>query len=213
MYNKEKFKNIEFLEVDKMATIGERIYNLRKANHLTQTEFGRIFGIGKTTVSSYENGNSCPNDDIKIAICKYFDVPMDYLVGLVDAAHSTSVSFTGFLFDFEDSEEFKSFASWLKKDDYEKISLSTNISVERLSKMADLEIVPTPSELSLISKYFDCTVDVLLGKCTPSPEVTEDDVKVALFKGDGEVTDEMWKEVMDFVDYVKMKHSKEKKGE
>lgn len=67
-----------------MKIIGERIIELRKANHLTQTEFGKIFGLGKTTVSSYETGNSCPNDEIKIAICKHFNISADYLLGLSD---------------------------------------------------------------------------------------------------------------------------------
>ena len=67
-----------------MADISERIRTLRKKDHLTQTEFGRLFNIEKTTVSSYERNQSIPHDSIKIAICKYFNVTMDYLVGLSD---------------------------------------------------------------------------------------------------------------------------------
>lgn len=36
----------------------------------------------------------------------------------------------------------------------------------------------------------------------------EDEVKVALFGGDGEVTDEMWEEVKKFADYVKNKYKR-----
>lgn len=67
-----------------MANISERIRDLRKANDLTQTEFGKLFGIGKTTVSSWETGNSSPSDEIKMLICKHFKVSMDYLFGLVN---------------------------------------------------------------------------------------------------------------------------------
>lgn len=63
---------------------GERIKLIRKKSGLTQTEFGKIFGIGKTTVSSYEIGNSVPNDNIKISMCKHFNVSLDYLLGLTD---------------------------------------------------------------------------------------------------------------------------------
>ncbi len=38
------------------------------------------------------------------------------------------------------------------------------------------------------------------------PEVSEEDIKFALFGGAGEITDEMYAEVKDFVKYVKMKH-------
>lgn len=36
---------------------------------------------------------------------------------------------------------------------------------------------------------------------------SEQEIKVALFGGDGEVSDEMWQEVKEFVAYVKHKHS------
>ena len=72
-----------FWEV-KMADISERIRTLRKKELLTQTQFGELFNVEKTTVSSYERGQSIPNDSIKIAICKHFNVTMDYLVGLSD---------------------------------------------------------------------------------------------------------------------------------
>lgn len=65
-----------------MATIGSRIKELRLSKELTQEEFGRIFGIVKSTVSLYENNNSTPNDQIKKEICKYFNVTLDYLAGV-----------------------------------------------------------------------------------------------------------------------------------
>lgn len=67
-----------------MATTSERIKILRKSKDLSQEEFGQLFGIVKSTVSSYERGNSSPDDEIKKEICKYFDVSMDYLVGTSD---------------------------------------------------------------------------------------------------------------------------------
>ena len=62
--------------------ISERIKQLRKRHNLTQTEFGELFGVGKTTVSSWETNNSSPSDEIKIAICKRFNVSMDWLFGI-----------------------------------------------------------------------------------------------------------------------------------
>lgn len=38
------------------------------------------------------------------------------------------------------------------------------------------------------------------------PEVSEEDIKFALFGGAGEITDEMYEEVKEFVKFVKMKH-------
>jgi transcriptional regulator with XRE-family HTH domain len=44
---------------------------------------------------------------------------------------------------------------------------------------------------------------------TARPEVSEDDIKFALFGGAGEITDEMYEEVKEFVRFVKMKHGQE----
>lgn len=83
---------IKETEIEEAAIIGERIKTLRKTNNLTQTEFGELFGIGKTTVSSYETGNSCPNDSIKLAICRFFNVTTDYLLGNSDEKTPSSVT-------------------------------------------------------------------------------------------------------------------------
>lgn len=67
-----------------MATLSNRIRCLRQDCGLTQEEFGKLFGIVKSTVSLYENGRSVPNDQIKTEMCRYFNVSMDYLLGLTD---------------------------------------------------------------------------------------------------------------------------------
>lgn len=67
-----------------MSTINKRIKQLRKEKDITQEQFGKIFGIVKSTVSLYESGKSTPDDDMKRKIAKYFDVSLDYLMGNSD---------------------------------------------------------------------------------------------------------------------------------
>lgn len=72
---------------------------------------------------------------------------------------------------------------------------------------------PDNTTIVKLSKFYDVSTDYLLGitdEKKPSAEVSAEDVKVALFGGDGEVTDEMWDEVTSFVEFVKQKHDKEK---
>lgn len=59
--------------------------------------------------------------------------------------------------------------------------------------------------LSKIAAYFSVTVDYLYGG---TPVVDEHAIKVALFGGDGEVTDDMWNEVKRYAQYIKEKGSK-----
>ena len=54
-----------------------------------------------------------------------------------------------------------------------------------------------------ISSYLGVTVEELLGEESQKPEVSEEDIKVALFGGDQEVTDEDWAQVKNFVDFIK----------
>ena len=72
-----------------MASLSDRLKELRKSNNLTQTELGKILGVGKTTISMYENNNSTPNDEIKLKIAEYFNVSVDYLLGKTDTKNYT----------------------------------------------------------------------------------------------------------------------------
>lgn len=73
--------------------------------------------------------------------------------------------------------------------------------------------VPSGETLQKIADYFGVSVDYLLNgeetKKDPSPkaEVSDDDIKVALFGGDSEVTEEMWAEVKRFAEYVKQREN------
>lgn len=64
--------------------IGERLLELRKDAALTQDDLAAILNINKHSISSYERDKSEPPDAIKIAIAKYFNVSVDYLLGLTD---------------------------------------------------------------------------------------------------------------------------------
>ena len=95
---------------------------------------------------------------------------------------------------------------------------SKKITQEQLAKVIGVErssigkyetgTIPSIEILTRIAQYFDVSTDELLGNEKKPPTkatVTDDDIKVALFGGDGEVTDEMWEEVKSFAEYVKHK--------
>jgi len=65
--------------------IGERLLNLRKDADLTQDELAAILKVNKHSISAYERNKSEPPDDVKAAIAQYFNVSVDYLLGLVDS--------------------------------------------------------------------------------------------------------------------------------
>lgn len=78
----------------------------------------------------------------------------------------------------------------------------------------DENSVPRQATLLRIADYFGVTVDYLLGKeQEKKPSETEDleEIRVALFGGDTEVTPEMWEEVKQFAHYVAARKKFEKK--
>ena len=64
--------------------LGERLAYLRRREGISQKELGKKLNISHYTISSYEKGRSEPNDEIKIRIAQYFNVSLDYLVGLIE---------------------------------------------------------------------------------------------------------------------------------
>lgn len=72
---------------------------------------------------------------------------------------------------------------------------------------------PDNETLIKLASLFDVTTDYLLGNSSEkaSPPVTEEDVKVALFNGDKNVTPEMWEEVKNFAMYIQAKYKSDGK--
>lgn len=65
--------------------LGKRLYDLRKSRNLTQQELAAYLDCSVATVSSYENGHTEPSDEIKLKLCRLFDVSADYLLGVIPA--------------------------------------------------------------------------------------------------------------------------------
>lgn len=62
----------------------ERLKELRQDKKIGQEEFARQIGVSKGVISFWENGLREPTMGNLIAIAKFFEVSLDYLVGLKD---------------------------------------------------------------------------------------------------------------------------------
>ncbi len=61
---------------------GKKLKDLRTENGLTQRELGEKLGYCNQTVSFWESGRREPDLDALVAVAKFFDVSVDYLLGL-----------------------------------------------------------------------------------------------------------------------------------
>lgn len=85
-----------------MATMGQRIKELRKEYEFTQEELGSKLGVSKPAISMYENDKMSAEDHIKLKLCKIFDVSLDYLMGLSNSRHSDKVAL---IYDYPEQKE------------------------------------------------------------------------------------------------------------
>lgn len=77
---------------------------------------------------------------------------------------------------------------------------------------------PNPETLAKIAEQLSISVDYLLGREqkekapaeTGERAIGDDDIKLALFGGDGEVTDAMWDEALFAIQLIKERHKREK---
>lgn len=87
-----------------MAEIKDRILNLRIENSLTQSQMAKIFDVGISTISMWEQGQRIPRPNTLQEICDYFNVDMDYLMGRSDIKNRYQA---GLKYDWEDKNEEK----------------------------------------------------------------------------------------------------------
>ena len=61
--------------------IGNRLKLLRKQMGLSQSDLGKLIGIGKSSISCYEKEIRNPNLDVILELTRIFGVSTDYLLG------------------------------------------------------------------------------------------------------------------------------------
>ena len=64
--------------------IGESLPDLRQDHEMPQKQEEETFKFNFRTYGGYERNESEPSDEIKIKIAKFFNVSLDYLLGIID---------------------------------------------------------------------------------------------------------------------------------
>ncbi|MBP3571831.1 MAG: helix-turn-helix transcriptional regulator [Clostridia bacterium] len=62
----------------------QRLKDLREDHDLTQSDVAEILQTTREQVSKYETGKQMMGIDKYIKLAKYYNVTLDYLVGLID---------------------------------------------------------------------------------------------------------------------------------
>ena len=62
-------------------TLGERLRAERNKKGVTAAEVARSLGLTQGAISQFENGIRSPSTGALVALAKYYNVSLDYLVG------------------------------------------------------------------------------------------------------------------------------------
>ena len=65
-----------------MQKFGERLKELRFKNRYTQKQVADDLGMTFSALSQYENGKRTPKNEVLIQLAAYYNVSVDYLLGL-----------------------------------------------------------------------------------------------------------------------------------
>lgn len=96
-----------------------RISTLRKENGMTLKQLGSKIGLGDNTLSRYETGKREPKIEMWQKLASYFDVPVDYLMGVSDRRYS--INTLDWLHQYADEQK-----QYKKDSIITKTSLNTN---------------------------------------------------------------------------------------
>lgn len=61
-------------------TFGERLYELRNKNNLSQEELAEVLDVSRQSISKWENNKAYPEMTRLLFMSDYFDVSLDYLM-------------------------------------------------------------------------------------------------------------------------------------
>ena len=62
----------------------ERLRNIREDRDLTQAELGKVLNKSQQGYSHIETGRAELKIDDLVALCRFYDLSADYIIGLVD---------------------------------------------------------------------------------------------------------------------------------
>lgn len=185
------FNKIQQGGVYAVASISDRIKMLRATAGMTQEEFGKVFGIVKSTVSLYESGKSCPNDQMKLKICEYFNVSLDFLIGISNVAEYQAGKFnSGILSDGRCRSAFLDLMK-IRKLTLEDMTDTTGLDMAVLENWFVKE-VPSLQQLVLVADCLRTSIDFLLGRTDNSTPPSEEDLEVLSYYHQIGKMDQRW---------------------
>ena len=137
-----------------MNDFQERLKELLVENNLSRLQLSKILNISSTTINGYFNNNYYPKIEIAISMSIYFDCSLDFLFGLSDIKNNAS----------HNNTFFENFNNLIKLSGISIAQTMKNLKMSEYNYYRWRDgLLPKTVNLIDIAKYFDISVDYLLG--------------------------------------------------
>lgn len=163
------------------------------------TQVSKNIGLSNAAATGWKNGKK-PNDITIKRLADYFGVPVDALKEPENVFYENYLRLCN---SVKKSPSAVALEVGLKKSSVTRWKAGGN---------------PTDATAQKIADYFGVPISELTEEKEKAPtdgerKVSDNDIKFALFGGDGEITDAMYDEVKRFAQMVKLREEAEKKKE
>lgn len=192
-----------------MCDLYERIVELCKKKGVSCSRMCSDLGLSKSTMSELKAGRTKSISTVtaqKFAI--YLDVTVDELLG---NEPESKIKLTS----EQRSEILRIFDNKVKEMNITEgfALVRSNVRNNIFNQLRNWEYAGIlKKDLIAVAQYLgvleDIEPDITDNNEKAPAAVSDEDVKVALFGGDTEVTDEMWHEVMNYAEFLKQKYGK-----
>ena len=144
--------------MDILSNFGETLSELIFEHNLTPEEFSKTVNIDLSVIYRYQRKSCLPSLNNAVAIADYFQCSIDFLFGLstnnIKTVSKREVNFSKRFQEMLASKNLTRYA-FCKKNNFAEQSVDDWYHGKRL---------PNIQNVILIAKYFDCTIDFLLGR-------------------------------------------------
>lgn len=139
-----------------MNEFQERLQELLSENDLSRLKLSKNIGISFETLNGYFNKDFYPELSVAIKIATYFDCSLQYLMGLSEDYNNGDKNNLSFIKTLKK----------LMKDNHisiEKLMKSLNMSEANYYRWKNDNNKPSMQSIIVIAKYFDVSIDYLIG--------------------------------------------------
>lgn len=141
-----------------MSNLSESLKDLMEEAEINAPALAKATGIDSSTILTFLRGDGLPYVDTLVTLADYFKCSTDYLLGLTDKLSEE---------EFKQRPPFKEQLTFLLKH-YNvtkyRMEKDTGLAEKTVNRWHNGKTQPTVDSLIRLAKYFDCSVDFILGR-------------------------------------------------